>query len=212
MNETTLDSSIDMTTRYRGTYPLVTRAVIPLVAAFAVVAGSCGADERPEPDGWSAPVFSEWDVLPRVVAQAYRGDDFVQVNAAPYPSSVTDASINVFVSVDGWWEFLHATPDAEGMGKELPIGAVIVREVLDDRGEVASLTLMSRGPDGYSPGHGDFWYALLEPDGFPHLEAGEPLIGRLEERCAGCHDERAGDGYLFGVPHRARMPHLPVPG
>ena len=70
---------------------------------------------------------------------------------------------------------------------------------------------MKRAPDGYSPAHGDFWYAVLEPSGLPRFEDGEPIMGRLEARCTSCHDDRAADGFLFGVPLDLRNPALPVP-
>lgn len=95
---------------------------------------------------------------------------------------MTGANINVFVSIEGWYEFLHATPEDAGRGEEVPVGTIIVREVLDPDGEVETLTVMKRAPDGYSPAHGDFWYAVLEPSGLPRFEDGEPIIGRLEAR------------------------------
>lgn len=184
------------------------------VLALASACGGMGPDEAPasaQPDAGSLADFDEWDVLSRVAAQAYAGEGFVRVNAKPYPSDLTGANINVFVSIEGWYEFLHATPGDAGRGQEVPVGTVIVREVLDQDGEVETLTVMKRAPDGYSPAHGDFWYAVLEPSGFPRFEAGEPIMGRLEARCTGCHDDRAADGFLFGVPQGARNPALPVP-
>lgn len=186
-----------------------------IVAALALVSGSCmDLNERPaslQPDGGSLIDVDEWDVLVRIAGQGYTREGFVRVSSRPYPSDLTENNINVFVSVEGWWEFLHARPEVKGRGRKLPPGTIIVREVLDQDGAVETLTVMRRGPDGYSPAHGDIWYAVLEPDGFPRFEDGEPLIGRLEARCTGCHDERAADGHLFGVPLEARTPSLPVP-
>lgn len=155
--------------------------------------------------------LDEWEVLIRVAGRGYTNQGFVLVNDRPYPSDLTGDNINVFVSTDGWWEFLQTSPEVSGRGAELPAGTVIVREVLDQRGEVETLTVMQRGPAGYSPAHGDMWYGVLEPDGFPRFEDGKPLLGRLEERCAGCHDGRAADGHLFGVRLDARRPDLPEP-
>ena len=185
-----------------------------MVTLLALALCSCmGLNEPPaavQPDA-GLPDLDEWDVLVRVANQGYTDAGFVLINDSPYPSDLTGNDINVFVSVDGWWEFLYASPEVTGRGVSLPVGTLIVREVLDENGALESLTLLKRGPDGYSPAHGDLWYAVLEPNGFPRFEDGEPLIGRLEERCAGCHDERPDDGYLFGVPLDARDPNLPVP-
>jgi hypothetical protein len=185
-----------------------------VVLGLASACGGMGLDEAPagaQPDAGAPAGFDEWDVLPRVAAQAYAGAGFVRVNAKPYPSDLTGTNINVFVSIEGWYEFLHANPDDVGRGKEVPAGTLIVREVLDEDGAIETLTIMKRAPDGYSPAHGDFWYAVLEPSGFPRFEDGEPLMGRLEARCTGCHDDRAADGFLFGVPLDRRNPALPVP-
>lgn len=189
--------------------------VCAIVALLALASSSCSDLNQPpaalQPDAGSLPDLDEWEVLVRVAGKAYASDGFVAINAKPYPSSLSSSNINVFVSTEGWWEFLHASPESTGQGVALPEGTIIVREVLDEDGEVETLTVMRRGPDGYSPGHGDMWYAVLEPSGFPRIENDELLIGRLEERCAGCHDERAADGHLFGVPLDARSPILPVP-
>jgi hypothetical protein len=64
---------------------------------------------------------------PRVAAQACAGEGFVRVNAKPYSSDLTGANINVFVSVEGWYELLQATPDEVGRGKGLPVGPVPAR-------------------------------------------------------------------------------------
>lgn len=200
---------------YRPFMSIRSGAVCAIVGLFALASSACSdlnqSSADLEPDADLLQELDEWDVLIRVAGQAYKNEEFVPVNIQPYPSGLTGNNINVFVSTEGWWEFLHASPEATGQGVELPEGTVIVREVLDESGMVETLTVMRRGPDGYSPGHGDMWYGVLEPSGFPRFEDGEPLIGRLEERCAGCHDERAGDGYLFGVPFDARTPNLPVP-
>lgn len=188
------------------------RVIIPMIACLAVVAGACTApgNEPALPDD-SLEDFDEWDVLPHLIDRAYAGENFVHVNATPYGSALSEDKINVFVSLEGWWHFLHAEPDSEGHGVDLPVGTLIVREVLDATGAVKTLTVMMRAPDGYSPGHGDFWYAVLDPEGFPVFEDGEPLMGALVERCTSCHDERAGDGYLFGVPLVSRDTILPIP-
>ena len=76
---------------------------------------------------------------------------------------------------------------------KVAIGTVIVREVLDANGQVAKLTLMAKGPNGYDPTLGDWWFGEADPTGTP------TKMGRLTE-CHSCHVPRANEDFLFGVP------------
>jgi hypothetical protein len=81
-------------------------------------------------------------------------------------------------------------------------GAVIVREVIQ-QGVTVKLTVIVKGPSGYSPELGDSWFAVTEPNGIPLAQQGAPIAGRLSQ-CATCHSLRWDDGFLFGVPQRER--------
>jgi hypothetical protein len=190
-------------------------ALLALSAAACV--GSIDPSGYPDnPDPETQPVadtfLDEWDVLPLILDGAYRGDLFEQINRNPVLSSVAPGRINVWVSRKGADEYRQVRPDATGSGIEVPRGTIIVREVLDRTGAVESLTLMVRGQEGLSPGNGDFWYALVDPEGWPRFEHGEPVLGPLEQRCAGCHLPRATDGFLFGVPREDRRFDGPAHG
>lgn len=76
---------------------------------------------------------------------------------------------------------------------------MIVREVLDANGEVAKLTMMAKGPPGYDPTLGAWWFGVTDPNGRPLVQDGQLLVGRLTQ-CHECHSERADDDFLFGVP------------
>lgn len=158
-------------------------------------------------------VEAEWDVLPLVAEGAYLAGAFVEVTGAAYRSSVApDRSIRVWVSRRDAGEFLRVSPEASGSGAELARGAVVVREVYAASGAMESLTVMARSHPGYSPGHGDWWFGLLDEEGWPRFDdLGEPMIGPQLERCASCHRPREADGFLFGVPGLHRDPGL-VPG
>jgi hypothetical protein len=69
----------------------------------------------------------------------------VRVNAKPYPSDLTGTNINVFVSVEGWYELLQATPDEgrsrQGITGRPGAGTMSASEVLDEGGEAEALTL-----------------------------------------------------------------------
>lgn len=132
-----------------------------------------------------------------------REEGFTMVNESPYPSEVSDQFINVFVSNFALGEYLDTTPNdsmSEGM---LPRGAFIVRELIDENGEVASITALYRGPEGYNPIANDHWYAVSRSDGT--METG-PLVS-----CSGCHAGREDADYLFGVPTDVRAEWLQTP-
>jgi hypothetical protein len=177
-----------------------------VVAALLVVSG-CYAD--PSSSGAIGAVAPEWDVLPRIADGAYRGDGFLHVTPEPYASEVASGKqIDVWVSHDGWSQYLAVDPDVSGSGVEVPRGTIIVREVHAAAG-VEGLTVMARGDAGFNDGHGDWWYGVLDIDGWPTFAEGLPVMGTLVERCAACHaEQRPDDGYVFGVPAAFRDPAL----
>ncbi len=135
-----------------------------------------------------------------------RNAGFERVNAAPYPSEVSSNKINVFVSSFAVAEYLETRPELDSSEGMLPRGAFVVREIVDESGEVSKLTAIYRGPRGYNPESGDFWFAVADPDGNPATrEDGTKMVGALQS-CSGCHAGRAQADYLFGVPDDFRDP------
>lgn len=130
---------------------------------------------------------------------------FVRLNDAPYATALgTGADINVFVSANGYAPYATITPEKSGTNAVIPEGTLIIREVLEDNGAIKSLTLMYKGPKGYNPDLGDFWFGVTDSAAKPAVDAaGAPKIGRLAE-CYSCHTPRATDGWLFGVPANVR--------
>jgi hypothetical protein len=153
-------------------------------------------------------------ILASVANGAYKySPQFTPVNVAPYASSIAaKPTINVWVTSSDFTAYTKIDPDKSGSGVTLPPGATIVREVLGADGNVAKLTLMTKGPAGYNPELGDFWFAVAKPDGTVLEDGGARQAGKLTQ-CFGCHTPRAHDGYLFGVPAAARMrdPGMPPP-
>jgi hypothetical protein len=151
-----------------------------------------------------------WRLFESVSDGAYLEGGFVKLNREPFPTALNDSEmVNVYVSVGDAAAFWAIDPDIDGSGVELAPDAVIVREVVA-AGELAKLTVMVRGADGYYAGGGDFCYAVTDPEGAHFLagDGGEPLRGRVGD-CAACHADRAGDGFLFGVPAAYKIPDRP---
>jgi hypothetical protein len=131
-----------------------------------------------------------------------RYQSLARINLQPYLSELGPTSINCYVAGDvDDYKKIH--PERTGAGVTLPWGTVIVREVLDANRRITKLTVMAKGPPGYDPSLGDWWFAVTDPAGTPLVENGVPQVGRMAA-CHGCHLDRPQDDFLFGVP-AARM-------
>jgi hypothetical protein len=131
----------------------------------------------------------------------YRGDGFRRVDRAPFPSTVSpDKKIAIYISEQAYAEYTRISPDQTGSGASLPVGSVIVREVLRETA-LDSITVMVRLPEGAFPLGGDWWFAAATADGTLKTDAsiGAPVIG-LSATCGSCHLRRDQDDFLFGVP------------
>ncbi len=131
---------------------------------------------------------------------ANRTRQLVQINAAAYASALGGSTIDVSVSQDAR-DFRLIHPETSGSMVTMPVGTVIVRKVFDDTtGALTKITLMGKGPTGYDPTLGDWWFGVTDPTGTPLADAnGGVQVGRLTD-CHSCHIPRATDDYLFGVP------------
>ena len=152
----------------------------------------------------SALTIDEQRILQSVANGAYRNSPmFAAVSQTAYPSAIAAATVNVWVTAADYAAYTRIAPDKSGSGSSLPPGAIVVREVLDANGAVAKVTLMAKGPAGYNPTVGDFWFGVIKPDGTPMVDNGVTQMGKVQA-CFGCHVPRASDGYLFGVPESDR--------
>jgi hypothetical protein len=145
-------------------------------------------------------------VIASVSNEAYvTSPDYAHATRAPFPSTAAaGSSIDEWVTADAWAEYSKIDPLKPGSGAKVPVGTVIVRAVLNAAGTTTKLTLMAKGPPGYNPALGDWWFGETDPMGAPlTTDAGE-LTGRLNE-CYSCHLPRANDDFLFGVPQSDLM-------
>lgn len=121
-----------------------------------------------------------------------------RINRAAYRSTLGAFNINLYVS-QGADAFRRIHPETSASHVVLPVGTIIVREVLDAQGAPTKLTLMAKGPAGYDGRIGDWWFGVTDPHGVPLWDQGHEQIGALAE-CHSCHIPRATDDFLFGVP------------
>jgi hypothetical protein len=174
-----------------------------------VLVAGCFADPPvpPPPQAATDAVMNEDAIIASVSNGVYRySPQFAPINRQPYESTAAKGSkINVWVTTSDFTAYSKVDPDKSGSNVKLPTGAMIVREVLAADGSVAKLTLMTKGPPGYNPELGDYWFGVTEPNGTPLQENGAKLTGKLTQ-CYSCHTPRTNDDYLFGVPQAPRVP------
>jgi hypothetical protein len=134
-------------------------------------------------------------------AAHYRdGSQFDRVSGSSYPSALgTTSYIDLYASRTASMQYALIDPAASGSNALVPVGGIIVREVLDENTKPQRLTILAKGPAGYNPTIGDWFWAVTDLNGTPIVENGVPRTGRLAD-CYGCHVPRAADDYLFGVP------------
>jgi hypothetical protein len=200
--------------------------VVSLSFGAACAAGASGCDpfNEPEPVGLEArtssgeptaddaggaasqPEVDTVAVLTSIADGGYRGTGFTHATSVPYASAVaTGSMVDEWVSSGSYAEYSKVQPAASGSGALMPVGSVVVRAVMDPDAGVTKLTVMLKGPAGYNPALGDWWFAETDPWGTPLTDDAGVLAGKLTD-CYGCHLPRSGDDYVFGVPLDDRPP------
>ncbi|MGO8999221.1 MAG: hypothetical protein ACLQVI_38335 [Polyangiaceae bacterium] len=182
-------------------------ALVPL-AVLALTACSMAPTSSPDDllpgSEYSAPSSASVDeaaILASIARGAFRESGaFVKVTNAPYPSVAAPGKmVDEWVSSLGSAEYAGIAPDGGAVTADLPPGATIIREVIDSSGSVSALTLLVKGPAGYNPAIGDWWWGVTDPDGVPAVGDAGLELGRLTQ-CYSCHVPRQAQDFLFGVP------------
>ncbi|NVB39453.1 cytochrome P460 family protein [Pseudenhygromyxa sp. WMMC2535] len=124
---------------------------------------------------------------------SYR-EDFVLINAAAFTSEHGGATVNVYAE-PGVADAFRAIDPENPVDTTLPVGALIVKEVIDEMGDPVSGTVMFKAEAGYNPELGDWWFGAGDLIG-GELSASGPDVGN----CVGCHQEVAQTDYVYGVP------------
>ncbi len=183
---------------------------VSLVALAALAGGCTVGSVLPEgPDGGpgGADTALDTEVMAAVQNDGFRQSGFAQINRAAYLTQLdTGEQINLYVSTGAVPLYRQIHPETTGSGVTLPVGTIIVREVLDGASR-SKLTIMAKGMPGYFPGGGDWYYAAVAPDGSDFLtDDGGAAIHGASADCNTCHTDRSGDGFLFGVPADMETP------
>lgn len=159
-----------------------------VIGLSAVACAACVTGQPVQDDG-------EMDATTLAAVQRYQA--MAEITARPYASSVGAFDVATFAAGDVA-DYRRIHPDRDTRVAVAP-GTVIVRAVLDASGAVSKLTVMAKGPPGYDPSIGDWWWGVTDPSGTPLVDDGTPEVGRMTD-CHTCHLPRAADDFLFGVP------------
>ena len=148
-------------------------------AVLAVLAAGCAGDEN-------AAIEDE--------ASTYR--TFHEVNAHSFQTAQHQGNPDVNV----WTNELATSPyrmlsSGAAPDPEFSVGAMIVKEMLDEAGAPAILTVMAKQSPGFDPGNRDWWYGRLEVDG---TATSGKFVGKVSF-CIACHAGAGSGGFVFGV-------------
>lgn len=143
-------------------------------------------------DGGSTDEPAEFDAEAVAVRAADYADALVQVNAVARASAHgLAAAVNVYVTPDDRAAYLSLDPGREAdVAPTFAADALLVKEHLDSKGDVAGLTIMAAG-DPSSPN--GWWWARADAE-LAVVESGQ--LGY----CISCHDQVEAQGWVFGVP------------
>ena len=129
-------------------------------------------------------------------AEASTYQSMTKVNAQTFTTQQHQGNpqVNVWTNTLATSPFrtLSAQP---GTIVELPVGAMIVKEMLDAAGQPEFLTVMVKQAPGFDSVNQDWWYGRLNVDG---SAASGNFIGKVGF-CIACHAGAPNNNYLFGV-------------
>ncbi|HEY0194574.1 MAG TPA: hypothetical protein VGC42_25855, partial [Kofleriaceae bacterium] len=84
-----------------------------------------------------------------------------KIDSAAYKSAIGDFDIDVAINSDAR-DYRTIHPDGPATNVTFPEGTMILRKVYDATGAVSKVTLMAKGPAGYAPTIGDWWFGVTD--------------------------------------------------
>lgn len=79
-----------------------------------------------------------------------------------------------------------------GAGTVFVPGTYIIKEQINGDGTLNSMAVMFKGPQGYAPDAGDWWFGVVNPDG-------SIVVGGQPGSCVGCHADVAEQDWAWGL-------------
>ena len=171
-----------------------------LVGLLASAPLACGDEDSTSPagSGGSGADTSTGEPVPFDEAEVIaHGGTFatalVKINAQPFRSDHGLADM-VNVYVDAGAEALYRSLDPEAPGEvALPEGTLVVKEHLDAEGAYDGYLMMYRGPAGYAPQTGDWFWARVDGENNAQQTGASGAVNF----CIDCHVRAP--SFVFGV-------------
>ncbi len=79
-----------------------------------------------------------------------------------------------------------------GAGTLFDPGTYIIKEQINGDGSLNSVAVMFKGPPGYAPDAGDWWFGVINRDG-------SVVVGGQPNSCVGCHADVAEQDWAWGL-------------
>jgi len=167
--------------------------ILPLLLLLPLLA--CDEEMEPEATGDTDAAETTGDSQSEVVVdedaiaeQALNFESLVKLTDEPIGSQHGLAdTMNLWVD-----EGSVATYASLGSADFAP-GSTIIKEQLDADGTLDSLAVMFKGPEGYAPDSGDWWFGIVRPNGNVG-PAGQPAS------CVDCHAAAEDQDWAWGLP------------
>ncbi len=153
----------------------------------AMEADTSGADTEGDESSGAEPDVDEQ----AIAEQAIAFESLEKINETPLTSQHGLAdTMNLWVDAAAAQDYaglsLGGTPSFDPQ-------TIILKEQLDADGTLNSVAVMYKGPAGYAPDSGDWWFGLVNPDGSIRL-GGQP------PSCVDCHASVANQDWAWGLP------------
>ena len=152
--------------------------------------------------------FDQSILLRAIQNKAYVTSPAFSKASETFASSVTaNTWVTEWISFQALSAYAEISPDAgpTRATAAMPVGTIIVRAVQNAAGDVTKLTVMCKGPSGFNPELGDWWFGVTDPNGNPLKDdGGVEELGKLTA-CYGCHIPHESEDFLFGVPPAAQV-------
>jgi len=100
------------------------------------------------------------------------------------------ASVFVWGSPEAAELYRSINPDDPTQALSFARGTTFVKEHFDEAGDLAGVTIMYKGPEGYDPEHGDWFWARVRGIEVTHA-------GRVDW-CSDCHDAAHNTDFVVG--------------
>jgi hypothetical protein len=124
---------------------------------------------------------------------------FAKITKTPFQTQAHAGNPMVNVYANSVAEATYSGIDSSGNappGFAMPVGSLIVKEMLDPNGGAPILTAMYKKAPGYDTANHDWWYGRLNADGSPT----DPSYVGMVSFCIACHSGADTSDFTFGVP------------